>query len=430
MDKYNELAKKLEQAGREGSIEKESQNLRDEASPKDKKLVDVLLHPENQPAVVENGACHCPQGEKCKSEAACLFEAIQRDKDGNLIINSNCTGCGECLDACPEKALSGRRDTVAVLSLLKDRKTPVYAMIAPAFSGQFTAEVTSGKLRSAFKTLGFYGMIEVALFADILTLKEALEFDREIKSDRDFLLTSCCCPMWVALIKKFYQSMIPHVPPSVSPMVACGRSIKRIHPEAKTVFIGPCLAKKAEAREPDVADAVDYVLTFEEINELFQLMDVHPETMPEDESDHSSRCGRIYARTSGVSEAVQATLDRLRPNRKIPLKARQADGIVECKKLLKELSEGDIDANFIEGMGCKGGCVGGPKSLIDKGLARRYVNQYGDEAKIITPADNPFVLDLLNMLGYDTVESLLDRDKNFTRLFRTAAEKNETGKEH
>lgn len=421
---YDKLAEKLEKAGLSGSIDEESQKLREKASPQTKKLVDVLLNPENQPAVVQNGTCHCAPDEQCKSEAACLFDAIRRDKSGNLIISSHCTGCGDCLSACPEKALSGRRDTVAVLSVLRDKKTPVYAMIAPAFSGQFSSDVTSGKLRSAFKKLGFYGMIEVALFADILTLKEALEFDREIKSDKDFLLTSCCCPMWVALIKKFYQSMIPHVPPSVSPMVACGRSIKKIHPEAKTVFIGPCLAKKAEAKEPDIADAVDNVLTFEEISELFRLTGIDPAAMPEDESDHSSRGGRIYARTSGVSEAVQSTLDRLRPNRKIPLKARQADGIVDCKKLLKELSEGKVSANFIEGMGCRGGCVGGPRSLIDKDTARGYVNAYGADAKYKTPADNPFVLDLLNLLGYDTVESLLDRDNNFTRLF-DSSEKSE-----
>jgi len=291
-------------------------------------------------------------------------------------------------------------------------------MIAPAFSGQFSADVTSGKLRSAFKYMGFYGMIEVALFADILTLKETLEFDREIQNDEDFLLTSCCCPLWVALIRKYYQSMIPHVPPSVSPMVACGRSIKKIHPDAKTVFIGPCLAKKAEARESDISDAVDCVLTFEEIAELFELMDIHPEKFEEDQSDHSSRAGRIYARTSGVSEAVQATLDRLSPGRKITLKAQQADGVVDCKKLLQEIANGNIQANFIEGMGCRGGCVGGPKSLIDTNIAREAVNQYGDVANIKTPADSPYVLDLLHRLGYETVESLLDRDNNFTRTFK------------
>lgn len=416
MDKNNELTKKLKKEHSEGKLQNTVEKIQGKDTPDDNKLLDDVLYPDNEPPVTKSGACSSLD-EESKSELACLFEAIKRDENGNVIINSNCTGCGECIDDCDENALTGHKDSITVLKMLKDKKAPVYAMIAPAFSGQFTENVTSGKLRSAFKYLGFYGMIEVALFADILTLKEALEFDQKIKDDKDFLLTSCCCPLWVALIRKSYKSMIPHVPPSVSPMVACGRSIKKIHPEAKTVFIGPCLAKKAEAREPDIADAVDCVLTFEEIEELFNIMDIHPENMEEDQRDHSSRAGRIYARTTGVSEAVQKTLNRLRPNRKIPLKAQQANGVVECKKLLKEILDGNIHANFIEGMGCKGGCVGGPKSLIDEDLAREYVNHYGSEAKFETPADNPYVLELLHMLGFDTVESLLSRDNIFTRKF-------------
>jgi iron only hydrogenase large subunit-like protein len=415
MDKYGEISRRLEKAAVDGKLEEECSAIRKKGDSEETSLMEALLRPENEPLVIRNKDCNCDEGSgACR--VACLFDAIKRDEDGNVVILRNCTGCGECIKACPENALTGRRDSLAVLNLLKDKKTPVYAMIAPAFSGQFSPDVTSGRLRSAFKCMGFYGMIEVALFADVLTLKEALEFDREIQNDEDFLLTSCCCPLWIALIRKSYNDMIPHVPPSVSPMVACGRSIKRIHPDAKTVFIGPCIAKKAEARDADIADAVDYVLTFEEVAELFELMNINPASLDEDLSDHSSRAGRIYARVSGVSEAVQATLDRLRPDRKIPLRARQADGMVECKKLLKDIHDGNIGANFIEGMGCRGGCVGGPKSLIDKDIARDAVNRYGEETVYKTPADNPYVLDLLHRLGYETVESLLDRDNNFTRI--------------
>jgi Iron only hydrogenase large subunit, C-terminal domain len=416
MNPYDKLDLKLKKAEISGKLQNVSETIEASGDSSETKLLEALLHPEKEPLIIKSGTCGSCADSKGACEAACLFDAIKRDHNNNVVITGNCTGCGECLGACPEHALAGRKDSLAVLQLLKDKQTPVYAMIAPAFSGQFSADVTSGKLRSAFKHMGFYGMVEVALFADILTLKEALEFDREIQNDEDFLLTSCCCPLWIALIRKSYQTMIPHVPPSVSPMVACGRSIKKIHPEAKTVFIGPCLAKKAEAREPDIADAVDYVLTFEEVAELFDLMDIHPEKFEEDQSDHSSRAGRIYARASGVSEAVQATLDRLRPDRKIPLKARQADGVVDCKTLLKDIADGNIHANFIEGMGCRGGCVGGPKSLINKEAAREAVNHYGDETDVKTPADNPYVLELLHMLGYETVESLLDRDNNFTRI--------------
>ena len=345
-------------------------------------------------------------------DVSCLFEKIKRSDCGKLILSTeNKTISHSVNDTAIEK------DIAPLFELLNESKNPVYTMIAPAFSGQFSSNVTSGKLRSAFKSLGFYGMVEVALFADILTLKEALEFERYIKTKDDFILTSCCCPMWVGLIRKNYSTLIPHIPPSVSPMVACGRSIKKLHPDAKTVFIGPCYAKKAEAKMPDVKDAVDFVLTFDEVIKLFNLKHIDPVTLTEDVKDHSSRAGRIYARTSGVSEAVEETLKRLNPNKKIKFIAAQANGITECKNLLKEILEGSVHANFIEGMGCVGGCVGGPKSLLNHEEAAKHVNSYGDEAIYKTPVDNKYVLDMLQRLGFDTIESLLDRDNIFTRKF-------------
>jgi iron only hydrogenase large subunit-like protein len=205
------------------------------------------------------------------------------------------------------------------------------------------------------------------------------------------------------------------MPPSVSPMVACGRSIKKLYPDAKTVFIGPCVAKKAEAREPDIADAVDYVLTFQEVSDIFKLAGIEPDKMEEDLRDHSSTAGRIYARTGGVSEAIKETLEYLRPNRTIPLKSKQANGIPMCKELLNEIKEGKVTVNFLESMGCVGGCVGGPKRIIDKDKGTEYVNEYGKEALYRTPVDNPYVMELLKRLGYDTIESLLEEDNMFIR---------------
>lgn len=379
--------------------------------------LDCLLNPDKHAPVIRLDDCPCSEEQKTECQKACMFNAIGRDKDGNIMISrKNCVGCGDCIEKCKEN-LTDRKEILPVLELLNDSEEPIYAMIAPAFISQFSEEVTPGKLRSAFKVLGFAGMIEVALFADILTLKEALEFDRSIITDEDFLLTSCCCPIWIAMIRKIYNKLVPHIPASVSPMVACGRSIKKLYPNAKTVFIGPCLAKKAEAKEEDIKDAVDYVLTFREVADIFEVAGIDPSKLGEDLRDHSSEAGRIYARTGGVSEAVQKTLNRLRPNRKIPLKAQQANGAVECKALLNEIRNGNINANFLEGMGCVGGCVGGPRIIIDKEKGRVHVNEYGKQAKHETPADNPYVIELLQKLGFETIDSLLEDDTMFTRKF-------------
>ena len=182
--------------------------------------------------------------------------------------------------------LTASRDILPAMKAVREAQGPAYVLVAPAFMGQFSPEVTPGKLRSAFKALGFAGMIEVALFADILTLKEALEFDRHILNDGDYQLTSCCCPMWIAMIRKIYHELMPHVPGAVSPMIACGRVVKKLHPDAVTVFVGPCLAKKSEAREPDIAGAVDYVLTFQEVQDVFEAAGIDPADQPENEKDH------------------------------------------------------------------------------------------------------------------------------------------------
>lgn len=130
-----------------------------------------------------------------------------------------------------------------MLKEVRSEEKDVYALIAPAFVGQYE-NASPGQLRSALKAAGFKGMVEVAVFADILTLKEALEFDEHINSNDDFQLTSCCCPVWIAMIRKIYHELIPHVPGAVSPMIAAGRAVKQIHPDAVTVFIGPCIAKR------------------------------------------------------------------------------------------------------------------------------------------------------------------------------------------
>lgn len=413
-----EMYSRLAGASVAGRTEEEMEKLKKEAL--DPHQLDCLLNPQEHPVVWNiGGPCACKEGEE-RCTAACLFGAVSKDEKGNAVIDPNaCVGCGACVDACKAQKLVESKDILPCMKVVCEAKAPVYVLVAPAFISQFSSAVTPGKLRSAFKKLGFAGMVEVALFADILTLKEALEFDRTIQTDEDFLLTSCCCPIWIAMIRKVYSQLSSHLPAAVSPMVACGRSIKLLHPDAVTVFVGPCMAKKAEAREPDISDAVDFVLTFQEVADIFAFAGIEPENMEEDMRDHSSRAGRIYARTGGVSEALEATVQQLSPLRPIPVRAQQADGVPACRAMLNDLVAGKSTANFLEGMGCVGGCVGGPRAILDREEGRKHVNEYGDEAPCRTPADNPYVIELLHRLGLDTVESLLEHSDIFTRDFST-----------
>lgn len=372
----------------------------------DNRHLDCLLNPEKYAPVITEGKCQCdPNEASCVKH--CLFNAISVGEDGKISVNSDCVGCEECISACSSGNIIATTDTIKVINTIKEGKT-VYAMIAPAFIGQFNSNVTPDKLRTAFKRLGFTGMLEVSLFADILTLKESLDFDKLVNNPNEFMLTSCCCPVWIQMIRKVYSTLKVHLPKTVSPMVACGRIIKRLHPEAITVFIGPCLAKKSEAREPDIADSVDYVLTFQEVNDLFKAININLENLEGDYRDHSSEAGRIYAYSGGVSQAVKNTVERIYGDKHITTKL--ANGIPECKAILEQLANGSIDANFIEGMACVGGCVGGKKSLISPEEGKANVVEYGKQAQYKTPIDNPYVIELLERLEFGDLDSLLNSD--------------------
>lgn len=372
--------------------------------------LDCLLHPDAHPLVWKLNDCDCKDG---KCAAACMFAALEI-KDGQVTFHADkCTGCAKCIEACQNQNLTFSQDSVKALEMLKEEENPVYALMAPAFIGQFGEAATPSKVRSALKQVGFAGMIEVAAFADILTLKEALEFQHNMERPGGFQLTSCCCPVWIKLIRKDFGKIVGHLPASVSPMVACGRIAKELHKGCRTIFIGPCLAKKAEAKEPDLAGAIDCVLTFEELNYLFEVFQVDFSVIEEETKEHSASAGRLYARTGGVSHAVRECVSKIGAGCQVdPV---YANGVANCKKLLQDILDGKANGNFFEGMACDGGCVGGPKRVIPTELATALVDEYAAGAPYRTPAENPYVIDLIHRLGFFTIEEFLKNSDILTR---------------
>jgi len=345
-------------------------------------------------------------GKPCSG--SCSHGAADYQKDvGIEIDNDKCLNCGGCIPNCPLDAVVDKIEFVPIIKYLKSPERPVYAIVAPAIAGQFGREVRPGQIRSALKQIGFKDMIEVALLADLLTLREAYEFERLVHTKDDYLITSCCCPIWMNMVQKGYPELLEHFSPAVSPMIATGRVLKELNKNAVVVFIGPCIAKKNEAKERDLAGAVDFVLTFRELEEVFKALDIDLLKMPDDHKEQASLGGRIYGRTGGVSKSVEMVVKRLIGD-SVEFRAVQADGVKACKEILDKLKKGETEANFIEGMGCKGGCAGGPRSILGIEEATHAINSYGDEAVFQNPVDNYRIAAILERTGIKDVNDIIE----------------------
>lgn len=348
-------------------------------------------------SIIDDACKHC---ENSKDE--CLI----KNKHINCNKENLCDSCGQCIEKCRLGAILDKIEFIPMIDMLEDKNCTVYAAIAPSFSGQFGDKITSGILRNALKKIGFEDMVEVALAADILTVREAYSFYESINNDKDFFITSCCCPVWVNLVKNKFPEISHKISTSVSPMIACGRMVKILNPNAKVVFIGPCIAKKKEAIDPDVSDAIDFVLTFEELNQIFKALNLDLLEIEEDNREESSFCGRIYAKSGGVSKSIEATLKEIDSD--IKFKPIAFQGVKECIDGLNKVINKELDVNFIEGMGCVGGCVGGPKNILSVDKGSENVDKYSKESNMKTPFDNLNVAQFLIKIDILKTKDLKD----------------------
>ena len=331
---------------------------------------------------VECGQCAkvCPYSaiinRKRPCQIACKIKAISINKDNAAAIdNSKCIQCGACVYQCPFGAITDKSYILDVIDLLKksqnNEKYKVYAVVAPSISSQFNY-AKLGQVITGLKKLGFYTVIEAALGADMVAMAESKEL-----SEKGFL-TSSCCPAFVQYIKSSFPNLLPLVSHNLSPMATLAKYIKKTNEKAKVVFIGPCTAKKAEAQLDSVKPFIDSVLTFEELQALFDSKNIDITTLEEDVLDNASYYGRIFARSGGLSDAVLQALTE--QNIEFPLKPSVCDGIEACKIALLKKSKNVLDANFIEGMACMGGCIGGAGCLTHGDKSKADVDKYGKEA--------------------------------------------------
>ena len=333
----------------------------------------------------ECGACArvCPYtaivGRKRPCQNACKVKAVSmNEQKAAAIDNEKCIQCGACVYQCPFGAIMDKSFILDAIDILKKSKnqpegdiSKVYAVVAPSISSQFSY-AKLGQVITGLKMLGFHDVIEAALGADMVAMAEA----RELSEKQ--ILTSSCCPAFVQYIKANFPNLVEHISHNLSPMATLAKYIKEKTPGAKVIFIGPCTAKKAEVQLERVKPYVDTVLTFEELQALFDSRNIDISELEEGVLDNASYFGRIFARSGGLTDAaVQAMKEQ---NIDFEVKPVVCDGIEACRMALLKLNKGILDGNFIEGMACVGGCIGGAGCLTHGKKNKAEVDKYGREA--------------------------------------------------
>lgn len=338
----------------------------------------------------ECGSCAkvCPYtaiiSRKRPCENACKIKAIHMNEDKAAAIDNNkCISCGACVYQCPFGAITDKSYILDVIDLIKksdnNKNFKVYAVVAPSISSQFTY-AKLGQVVTGLKELGFYTVVEAALGADMVADAESKEL-----VEKGFL-TSSCCPAFVSYIEKSFPTIKPFVSHNLSPMATIAKYIKEHEAPCKVVFIGPCTAKKMEVQKDEVKPWVDVAMTFEELQALFDSRDIDITSLEEGVLDNASYFGRIFARCGGLSDAVAEGIKEHGVT-DFELKPFSCDGIENCRVALLKKSKNILDANFIEGMACTGGCIGGAGCLTHGEKNKKQVDDYGREALEKTISD-------------------------------------------
>lgn len=350
---------------------------------KDAIYIDSNLHAHiDKTKCVECGMCSkaCPYSAiinlKRPCEMSCKVKAISMGEDkAAQIDDSKCIACGACVYQCPFGAITDRSFITDVIDIIKkskdNQKYKVYAVVAPSIAGQYNY-ATLGQIITGIKKIGFHSVVEVALGADLVADSETKEL-----AEKGFL-TSSCCPAFVKYVEVNFPGLKDKISHNLSPMGMIGKVIKEMDKTAKVVFIGPCTAKKVEFQKPSVHKYVDSVITFEELQALLDSKDIDASKLEETALDNASYFGRIFARSGGVTDAITQAIKE--NNLDLDFKPVVCDGIEACKIALLKANKGILPNNFIEGMACINGCIGGAGCLTHGEKNKASVDVYGKQA--------------------------------------------------
>lgn len=310
-------------------------------------------------------------------ERACKAKAISMNTKGSyetVIDYKKCTDCGQCMLSCPFGALVDKSyiaDAIEMLKGAKAGKFKLAAVVAPAVAAQFIP-VPLENVIGAIKELGFTEVYEAALGADLVAYSEAREL-----AEKGKLLTSCC-PGFVSYVEKKYPALAPLISHNLSPMAEMGKLLKEQDPNTKVIFIGPCTAKKAEMKRERVSPFIDCVLTFEELLALLDSRDIDMDFAEPAEFDQATAFGREFAMSGGVAAAAVRALDEA--GSAFEVNPLCVSGLDKIKPALMKLSKDLLKENFVEGMACTDGCIGGAGCIKHSMKQPNEIHKYAEAA--------------------------------------------------
>ena len=315
------------------------------------------------------------------------------------LAETDCIGCGQCAAVCPTAAITVYNDIGRVWRALHDKNKRVVFQIAPAVRvaigeafGLHPGENAMGKMVAALRLMGAAEVFDTSFAADLTTVVEAKEFMDRLKNGGTFPMFTSCCPAWSVMAKKLFPQFKDYISMALTPMVITARMVKKDHPDARICFIGPCSAKKLEANRRSVRSDVDFVLTFEELQGMFDAKDIDftkIEGDPADDMVEGTAMGRGFAVGGGVAAAVVEAIKHIDPDREVLIE--YGDGLKECRKMLMMAKAGKRDGYLLEGMGCPGGCVAGAGTVTPVKESAVNVEKFKQQAAAASSTESPYL---------------------------------------